>query len=320
MSFKQLKADFGTRQDELLQEILLELKNPSGSGGNLGIRRLTEIAESKEKRDLDIVFFTYPATGETVTLATGTTILDFEAGTITNTADVTTNMQHSLRSERKDFLRSLYVNSDKAIKVMVDSSDVIFVDEAKDLQATYLQFKKVTITTTENTEAFVLCCTNPEAILTLVDKSSEVSGGDRLVYGDKIDEAGGSVLDYFDLDLAPGSGTATKYISLTPALTKRFRLESVRFYIDNANSVTYQLFLLEQASAHGSAPIQQKADIVYDSGALIPDAEEQIDLGGGVLPIEVNLADTGKLYYMLSYSAAPGNCKGYIVIRGTRLA
>lgn len=315
---RQPFIDRYTKTDELLRELLLEIRSPKGTGGGIGVSRLVQLEEEKAERDLNIVFWTYPATGETVTLSAGITILNFEDGTITDTSGTTTNMYHSLRSEHKDFLRSLYVNSDKAIKVQMDTYDEIFVDEAKDFQGTYFQFKKVIITTTEDTEIFVLACTNPEAILTLVDKASEVSGGARLIYGDKVDEAGANVLKYFDTDQVPGTATATKYIQLTPALTHKFRLTSIRYYIHQATPGTYRLYLLEQATAHTS-PIQQQADIVYDSKAGMAHDTEYIELTPGVLPIDINLDDVGKLYYMIDHSGTPGYCKGYLIIRGVKL-
>jgi hypothetical protein len=76
---------------------------------------------------------------------------------------------------------------------------------------------------------------------------------------------------------------------------------------------------LEQATA-STSPDQARADVVYDSGALMAKDTEYIEIGGGVLPIEVTLTDTAKLYYLIEYSGVCGNTDGYIVIRGDKLS
>ena len=138
-----------TGMDEILREILLAIRGQDISSKGMGVSKLVDLAKEKQKRELKIVFFTYPYDGTQVTLAAGTTLIDFAAGTVKDTSGTVTNLQHSLKSEAKDFLRSLYINTDKSIKVQMDSGDVIFCDEEKDLQATYMEFTKVKITTTE---------------------------------------------------------------------------------------------------------------------------------------------------------------------------
>ena len=315
--------DKHTNMDETLRELLLEIRNPKGAGGGIGLSRLVQLEEEKAERDLNIVFWTYPATGETVTLSAGKTILNFEDGTITDTSGAVTAMYHSLRSEGKEFLRSLYVNSDKAIKVQMDTYDEIFVDEAKDFQGTYFQFKKVTVTTTEDTELFMLACTNPEAILTLVDKASEVSGGSRLVRGDIVVEEAGKTAVTFKTDQVLGTNKATLYLDLYPAITHKFKINSIRFCLKSDNGSAYQLYLLEDDSDPGAGSLDielQKSHVVYDSGAGMTDDTHYIEVGGGVLPMEVNLGDTAKLYYMIDWVTAPADVKGFITIRGEKLS
>lgn len=314
--------DIPTDRDELLREILIELKGRAHPTG--GISKMVEIAQDKEKRDLDIVFFTYPYTGATTTLSAGVTELNFQSGTIKDTSGTVTDMQHSLHSEGKDFLRSLYVNTDKAVKLQMDDGDKIFVGEEKDFQGTYFQFKKVRITTTEDTQVFVLACTNPEAILTLVDKASQVSGGSRLVRGDVVVESANAAGSTFITDEVLGTDDPTRYLTLYPATIQKFRLNSIRFKIKPTASETYRLYLLEDNTdpALGGAglfDVLQASQVVYDSGAGMVSNTHYTEIGGGILPIEINLADTGKLYWMLDWTGAPGNTEGFIVIRGEKM-
>ena len=306
-----------TNMDELLREILVAIRGQDIATKGMGVSRLVSLAKEKQDRELKIVFFTYPYDGTQVTLAAGTTEIDFTAGTVKDTSGTVTDLQHSLRTEGKDFLRSLYINTDKAIKVQLDSGDIIFCDEEKDLQATYMVFTKVKITTTENTQLSLLACTNPEAILTLVDKASQVSGGSRVVYGKVLVETADATTFPKEVFLTT---TPSLYIPIFPATTQKFRINSIRYYLSPANAVTFRLRLLEQISVPGTAPDQARADVIYDSGASMAKDTEYIEIGGGVLPIEVTLTDTAKLYYLIEYSAACGNADGYIVIRGDKLS
>ena len=308
-----------TSQDEILREILIALKGDRKVGG---IAKMVEVTSAREERDLNIVFWTYPYTGATATLAAGVTTLNFEAGTIMDTSGTVTNMQHSLHSEGKDFLRSLYVNSDKAIKIQMDDSDQIFVDDAKDFQGTYFQFKRVRITCTENTNVFVLACSNPEAILTLVDKASEASGGARLVRGDTVVETAGNAAATFKTDQVLGTNQPTLYLDLFPATTQKFKLKSIRFMFKPDGAQTYRLYLLEHNTdpAAGAADVQQKAEVVYDSGAGLVGNTDYVEIDGGVLPQDIVLSDTAKLYYMIDWSAATATAEGYLLIRGEKLS
>lgn len=302
MEIEQLWLDKQTRVDELLTELL-------------------QVQRERDDRELKIKFYTYPSTGVKATLAIGTTSLNFESGTITSPTDVVTHMKHNLQSDGKDFLRSFYVNTDKSVVVQLDGSDKIYIEEEKDAVGTYQQFKELKITTTESTTVFLLCCTNPEAILQLVDKPSLVSGGERMIYGSKIDTDG--ALEYFEGKFGGGSGgsdalgdTPVGYIQVYPTDVFKFRLETLRYYCNPTGGVTYNLYLFEQASA---GDVQNLADIVFDSDAAQVDSESYIAVSGNKLPIDVKLTDAGKLYYIIDWTGDPGTTPGYIEMRGRKL-
>ena len=306
-------GDRHTQQDEILREILLELrKNSDGGKTSTTSGRLLSLAERQEKRIMDIRFFTYPADGTLASLAAGTHVFDFMAGTYTDENGTVTQLQHNLQNEGKDALRSIYVNSDKAVTVQLGTSDVIFVGEEKDMQGTYQNFTKVKVTTTAvSTAFFMLCCTNPEAILTLVDKASQIIGGKQLVIGSKIDLDGTS--SYFETDQALGA-TPTLSITLTPATVYKFKINSIRYYMDWDGVATgYQLYLFEDAQADD---VQNLSELVYDGGSGKADGVHYVEIGSGVLPIEVDLETAATLYYMVDWAGAPGNVKGFVEIRG----
>lgn len=314
---KQLWGDRNTIQDELLREILIELRrNGNGNHGEGSTGKLLQLAETQEKRIMDIRFFTYPADGTQASLAAGTHVFDFMAGTYTNESGTVTQLQHNLQREGKTALRSIYVNSDKAITVQLDTSDVIYVGEEKDMQGTYQNYTKVKVTTTAVTTAFfMLNCTNPEAILTLVDKASQIIGGKQLVIGSKIDTDGGSA--YFETDQALGV-TPTLSMTLTPSTVYKFKINSIRYMMDWDGVATgYQLYLLEDAQADD---VQNLSELVYDSGSGKADGVHYIEIGDGVLPIEVDLETAAKLFYQIDWAGAHGNVKGFLEIRGEMMS
>ena len=309
-----------TNMDELLKEILIAIRGQDISSKGMGVSSLVTLAKEKQARELRIVFFTYPYDGTQVALSAGITEIDFQSGTVKDTSGAVTNLQHSLNSEAKDFLRSLYVNTDKPIKVQLDSGDIIFCDAEKDLQATYMEFTKLKITTTETTYLSLLACTNPEAILTLVDKASAISGGTRLVVGAKIEETGGAASS-FNVEKTYMTDKPTQWIPLLGATTQKMRINTIRFYLSSADAATFQLWLLKHDTHPVGADTEQaRADMIYDSGAGLLNNTQYIVISGGTLPIEVELGDTAKLYYMIDWNAAPGVTVGHIVVTGDKLA
>ena len=308
-----------TNMDEILREILVAIRGQNIPSKGMGISSLVSLAKEKQARELKIVFFTYPYDGTQVALSAGVTEINFAVGTVKDTAGTVTNLQHSLNSEAKDFLRSLYINTDKPIKVQLGTGDIIFCDAEKDLQATYMEFTKLKITTTETTYLSLLACTNPEAILTLVDKASAISGGTRLVTGTKIEETGTAAT--FKTDQVFMTDQPTLYVPLLDATTQKVRINSIRFYLNPTNAVTYQLHLLKHdTDPAGATPELARSDMIYDSGVGMIKGEEYFVIAGGTLPIETHLGDTAKLYYMIDWSAAPGDTTGFIVVAGDKLA
>ena len=154
-----------TRIDELI------LRN------NQVLEALEAIFSQEEERELQNIYFAYPADGTFATLQSGTTILDFRSGTITDVNEIVTKMGHSLQSEGRDLLRSFFVNSDKLITIQPDSLDTIPADKEKDAIAAYQEFTKLTIVCTEETKVFVICSTSPEAAVRLIS-TTDVNTGD----------------------------------------------------------------------------------------------------------------------------------------------
>jgi hypothetical protein len=155
---------------------------------------------------------------------------------------------------------------------------------------------------------------HPDSVRTATNRNNTV------VIGEKLDYDG--TANYFETDQAFGT-TPTLTMSLTNNSVipiSKFLLTEVNYQLDPTNAVTYQLYLLEAASADD---YQSAGDVIFDSGAAQADNTHYLWVQGGSgtttsykLPRIVNLSVVNTLYYMIDWSGAPGDTKGYIKIRG----
>ena len=138
--------------------------------------------------------------------------------------------------------------------------------------------------------------------------------GNQMVEFELIDEDGTD--NVFETSQAI-TDTPTLTITLDDPHCSRFLLEEIYFYMNPTNAVTYELYLLEAASADDVISLSK---IVFDSGALMADSQGYIVCKGqGKLPRIVDLAVTGKIYYLLTWTGAPGNTPGLLKGRGRKM-
>ena len=137
----------------------------------------------------------------------------------------------------------------------------------------------------------------------------------RGVYGEVADYD--SALNTFELTGVVITDKPTLYILLDP-LVEQFILEEVTIFMDFANAVTYQLYLLEATIADD---VESRSKIVFDSGAARADATLYKYQKGNSprVPVEVTLETAGRLYWLLVFSGAPGATSGFIKVRGSAL-
>ena len=134
------------------------------------------------------------------------------------------------------------------------------------------------------------------------------------VYGNKEDFAGTS--DFFETDQA---------ITDTPTLTftlatkdgdtvERCLITDVSVYLKPTNSVTYELYLFEDADADN---VESLSHLVFDTGAAkASDIVYKYNRASGKTPFYCNLGTSNTLYYLINWSGAPGDTLGYIRVRG----
>lgn len=130
--------------------------------------------------ELKIVSFTYPSDGTTHTITKGTTVFNFRTGTVEAANDVVARMGHSLDSDQRDFLRSVFINTNKDVIVQLDSQDKIPVSSTQSFNQTFQEFTVVKITATVDTKVRLVASTSNQAALqytdTLVIKGIDTSG------------------------------------------------------------------------------------------------------------------------------------------------
>ena len=150
-----------------------------------------------------------------------------------------------------------------------------------------------------------------------------------VVFAEKLDYDG--TLNYFETsqDIA---NAATLTIDVTSSLTgfkpRRFWIDEWRYYMNPTAGETYTLFILEGSSADA---VTQHSKIVLETPAAQVDSTEYIarHVGKGSFP-DPNTVDAqlpcicaldtvGKLYYIITWTGAPGDTPGYIKVKGRLL-
>ncbi len=153
-----------------------------------------------------------------------------------------------------------------------------------------------------------------------VRKAAEMAN--TVVYGRLLDETG--IQETFQTDTAI-DGTPTQRIILSRDV-KNFRLDEIRYYMNAANAVTSQFYLLEEALADNDA---SAIHLVYATIAALADGTlyrassgSHLATGGAVaandtvLPVTFRLERPGQVWFNQDWSGAPGATKGGIILIG----
>jgi hypothetical protein len=148
------------------------------------------------------------------------------------------------------------------------------------------------------------------------------------VIGNLVDTDGTD--NVFETDQALGD-TPTLSIDLSCTSEhkiRKFRLESINYYMNPTAAETYTLYLFEDASADN---VQNLADLVFQSPAAQADSTLYWYRSGAygtppgigtvdfTIPSIVSLGVPNKIYYLLDWTGAPGNTPGFITVRGRLL-
>lgn len=115
----------------------------------------------------DPFILAYPFDGTYATFATGTTTINFKTGTVKAPDGVITSLSSSLDLAKKDFMRSVVVDADRAVVIQLDSRDKAPAKAGSFSVLEDTEFEKLYITATEDTTVYVAASTNPKSVITL---------------------------------------------------------------------------------------------------------------------------------------------------------
>ena len=137
----------------------------------------------------------------------------------------------------------------------------------------------------------------------------------EMVEGILLDPAG--LLNYFETDQII-TDTPTLFFELTDPTIKKFLLTEIIYYMLPDNAVTYALNLFTGNEAVDTTSFSK---MIYEGPAAQAKGTLYIRCNNeDMLPREVDLDEEGIVWYSLDWSAAPGNCPGFIRLRGKKLA
>lgn len=143
--------------------------------------------------------------------------------------------------------------------------------------------------------------------------ATSVTSSKRLFYAEIVEYAPGVV--NFDDDEPIGAAAPTHFMTGAP-LVPHIMIHAIKYQMNPAAAETYQLYLLEGATAEAE---QQEAEIIYDSGPGVAGGDIVTWVAGGAparLPIIARLTAAGIIWYKLDWTGPPGNTGGYIRIYG----
>lgn len=125
---------------------------------------------------------------------------------------------------------------------------------------------------------------------------------------------------YFGTDEALGATPTIPFVGEPRWTAKHVRITTIKHQFTPTNAVTYQLYLLEDATANDE---QSEAEVIYDSGSGQVSGQMYIVVPGGSpskLPVDARLTDPGTIWILVDWSGNPGSTSGYIKVYGEVLA
>ena len=157
------------KQNQLLDRIeIIE------AGKGSALEQLLVIEKERDKKNSESISFGYPDNGTAATIKAGETKLDYFTGKNTDVDGVVTKMPRSLQNVGRRWLRSYMVNANKSIGLQIDDEDVMFIEDGYAI-GRQLEFKKMSIKTTEETELFIHVSTNPNTTLELTSDKTRIA-------------------------------------------------------------------------------------------------------------------------------------------------
>jgi len=157
---------------------------------------------------------------------------------------------------------------------------------------------------------------SPEALAALqhgTPMAVSIASSKRLFYAE-IEEYVSGAPGYFETDQAWGTLPTLSFVG-DPAVL-HIRIHTIKHQFTPDAAQTYKLWLLERAS---DVDEQSEADNINASEDAAAAGEIVCGVPGGSpakLPVDAKLGTAGEIFYMIDWSAPPGNSSGYIKVYG----
>jgi len=119
--------------------------------------------------------------------------------------------------------------------------------------------------------------------------------------------------NYFETSQAY-TDTPTLYMTARPDTLIQGILKRVHWRLNPSNAVTYQLYLFSDAVADNYGSEMAK---IFDSTDVVALGADDTEYDAEVTT-PFKLASPGKIYYLITWSGAPGDTLGYIEASGER--
>lgn len=175
---QQFKDRF-SRQDELLAmmiPILRDIRDKTSPVASVtpsaNLTELVELLTAQNAIYYEPFTLTYPFDGTRLTIAAGTTLFDFAAGTVKAPGAAVAEMTTSLSKHRKEFMRALTFNADAEVILQIESEDKLLCRAGNWPIFPSKEFTKVRVTVTESTEIVMIASTSPAAITQMLGETS----------------------------------------------------------------------------------------------------------------------------------------------------
>ena len=123
------------------------------------------LQKERKEKVASVFYFTYPVDGTKKTITEGTTEINFFDGEVHLAAGSDEVLTDTLQRRGLDFVRSLFIETDKEIKVNLDDKSKYPVPADGLFALGHQTFQRASLTATEDTKITLWASTNPEALL-----------------------------------------------------------------------------------------------------------------------------------------------------------
>lgn len=114
------------------------------------------------------IYLTIPDGGDYLTIVAGQTVIDLYEGTITDPSGNSTSLRQNLRVQGKRLAESLFLYTDKAVKLSLNGQGYFTVESDQHIRIAEFPFRELYLVATEATCVKILVTTCSKMLVTVV--------------------------------------------------------------------------------------------------------------------------------------------------------